>query len=325
MMSSMDKKRTPRWTALLLVALGAAMAAATDEPADPAADPYVVTINVRPWIEALRSDDLFQVDPAIESLSALGEHGLPALQAALRNEGRLAKVNIVEVLRDIHTPATVPLLIEAAADQDEEVRHDAIEALGRVGDPRGRPALEAALSDPAASVQRAAVRGCLSLCTSPQALRRLVEKSLEKRTSANARTSLGRVATDQKIHAQIRTLSDEIAVPVMNDTGSPNRFNAALMVADSGNPAALPVLRECVDRQTQPLLAVMCVQALGSLATDPAIAILAEVARTGSEGLVRPAACKVLTRLARSNPAAHDAKQACVGSQESGVGSGDLE
>ena len=165
------------------------MVAATDESATPTADPYVVTIDVRPWIVALRSDDLFQVDPAIERLAALGDHALPALQAALRNEGRLTKVNIVEVLRDIHTPATAPLLIEAAADEDEEVRHDAIAALGRLGDPRGGPALETALDDPVIGVRRAAVMGCLSLCTSPRALRRLVQMSLEEQTAVSARTS----------------------------------------------------------------------------------------------------------------------------------------
>ncbi len=294
---------------LLTATLTNGIAARGIEPAKP--DPYVVEIDVRPWIEALRSDDLFEADPAIDGLAALGDPVIPALHAALTAEGEQARIHVVEVLRDIRTPATVDPLITAAADDSVEVRRDAIEALGRLGDPRARPALEAALGDPEATVSRAAAAGCLALCRSPAALRRLVEMSLESRTALSARTSLGRVAlADTDASARIRKLADEIAVPVMNDTGSADRFAAALIVAQSGNDTALPALRHCVDQKTNPLLAVFCIQGIGSLGSEESIHTLAAAARR-KDRIVGPAACKALGEISKHDPTARAPYDAC--------------
>ena len=297
--------------ALFAIARVVGAAAHADEATTP--DPYIVEIDVRPWIEALRSDDLFQIDPAIESLGALGDHAIPALRAALKIEGVQARINLVEVLRDIRTPATVAALVEAAADENEEVRRDAIEALGRLGDRRAQSTLEAALHDPSAKVSRAAVAACLAQCSSPAALRRLVEKSLEQRTALTAQTSLSRVAAaNRDAGVEIRKLADELAIPVMEDSGNSQRFDAALMVAQTGNEAAIPVLRECIEQKTQPMMSVLCIRGLGTLGSERSIAALAEAARGDDDRLRRPAACKALATLADDRPSAREAYAACT-------------
>lgn len=285
--------------------------AAAAEPLEQ--DPYVVTIDLRPWIEQLRSDDLFEADPAIERLAALGDDAVPALHAALKTEGRQARVHLVEVLRDIRTPATLAPLAEAAADPDAEVRADALEALGRLGDERGRPALEAALLGDSADATRAAAAACRSLCTSPPALRRLIELALEERTAAFARSSLHDVAAGE--HApRVRALVDEIALPAMRQGPAEQRFRAALVVAEAGNAAAVPTLKECVAQPSTPetaALATMCIQALGASGSADAVALLAELARDG-DGLRRASACAALAAFVGESATARAAYSECT-------------
>ena len=291
--------------------LGAAILGAALADAGKQADPYLVTIDLRPLIERLRSDDLFQTDPAIESLGALGDHAVPALHAALRTESRQARVNIVEILRDIGTPATAAPLIAAAADPDEEVRTAAIEALGRLDDERARPALEAALLGDSAAAARAAAAACRSLCTSPAALRRLVEMSIDPKTAAFARPSLRAAAAGAR--RPVRALVDEIALPAMREGPADQRILAALVVADAGNPAALPTLRECLSQPpgtATTMLILMCIPALGS-SGSAAVAPLAELAR-GDDRVLRAAACAALGGLVKDSEEARAAYAGCA-------------
>lgn len=303
-------------TPLLVSAVFAACVAAAAAGGEQAADPYVVTIDLRPWIEQLRSDDLFEIDPAIESLGALGDHAVPALHAALGNEGKQARLNIVEILRDIRTPATAAPLVEAATDPDEEVSIAAIEALGRLGDERATPVVEAALLGDSPRAVRAAATACRALCSSPAALRRLVELSLAADTASFARPSLRAAAGDQR-SAQVRALVDEIAVPAMREGPPAQRFAAALVLADAGNRAAVAPLSECATTSTdggQVALALQCVQALGRSRTEDAVAPLVEVAG-GNDRTLRPAACAALGAFVQTSQQARDAYAACARNQ----------
>lgn len=294
---------------VIVIALAAASLVRADEKP---ADPYVITIDLRPWIEQLRSDDLFEIDPAIESLGALGDSAVPALHAALKAEGPQARLNIVEVLRDIRTPATAPPLIDAAADQDGEVRVAAIEALGRLGDERGRPAVEAALLGDSPDAARAAAMACAKLCQSPAVLRRLVEMSLDDKTSF-ARPSLRAVA--EGAHGeQLRTLVGEIAAPAMREGPAEQRYRAAMVVADSGDASAVPVLEECIRQPAdspQAALKMLCLQAISASASEQSIGTLIEIAG-GDDPTLRPIACAALGAFVQSSSAAREAYARCA-------------
>lgn len=305
-MSPPSRNRAAR--AVLTAALACGVTAAS--AADKTADPYVVTIDTRPWIEALRSDDLFETDPAIDSLASLGDHVVPALAAAMKVEGTQARVNIVEVLRDIGTPATAAPLLLAAADGDREVRRDAIEALGKLGDERGRAVVEAALDDGAPEVARTAAIACRSLCRSPAALRRLVELSIDAKAAAGARAALRQLAQDPGLRDTIHPLVVEVALPVLREGTDDQRVYAALVLADAGNRAALPVLRACALGTVHPLIAAACVQSIAAVRGDDATANLAEISRTGGP-VARRAACEALASLAPQSEAARVAHLGC--------------
>jgi len=310
-------KRIWRWMGGMAILLAPLSIWAAAEPDDP----YVVRIDTRPWIEALRSDDLFVADPAIEALGELGDSVIPALEAAFSIENEQARLHIVEVLRDIRTPATVPLLGRAASDPQSDIRGDAIEALGKLADPAGREYIEAGLRDPDSTVQRKAVGACNRLCTSPAAVERLVELAIDRETNAytRARQSLHQLMQRGKVdRASVQALSRRIALPVMNDPGAPNRDLAALMVATAGLPEALPNLIECATRHidNQPMVSILCVQALGESGLDDAIPPLVELA-AGDHRLLAPAACKALFTLAATNPKAKPAANHCAEQRKS--------
>lgn len=301
-------ERTPGYADLLRVFALACWVVAMPSPPDRAAsddtvvDPYVVTLDTRPWIEALRSDDLFRTEPAIAALASLGDLALPPLTAALASEGRRARGHIVEVLRDIGSPATVPLLLQAAGDADAAVRADAIEALGRTADARAQPAVEAALDDQAVEVVRAAAAACRTLCRSPAAMRRLVHLALAPATASAARNSLLAMAESDR-GGTVATVIREVAGPPLRAAEPPSRCHAALLLAGVATPEALPALRDCALAPLHPFVTIECVRALAA-GGAAATALLADVARQGDIP-ARRTACDVLA-------AADDAAAAAV-------------
>ena len=62
---------------------------------------------------------------------------LPALEVAMRREPPAIRVGVIDVLARLAVPGAVPLVIRGADDEDDEVRREAILALGRLGDRRG--------------------------------------------------------------------------------------------------------------------------------------------------------------------------------------------
>src|SRR5262249_14534744 len=108
---------------------------------------------------------------------ALGPAALPALGAGLHREPPAARAAICEALNRMNLADGVPILIEAAHDPTPEVRQQAILGLGHIGDPRGRPVVEAARDGPNSSVRLAAAHASRApgLCTSPRAIARLVD------------------------------------------------------------------------------------------------------------------------------------------------------
>jgi HEAT repeat protein len=77
---------------------------------------------------------------AAASLARLGKDALPDLTSVLDGKDETARVHAVLALRVIGGEAIVPLLIKALKDSSAEVRSQAIDSLGRLGE-LARPAL----------------------------------------------------------------------------------------------------------------------------------------------------------------------------------------
>jgi HEAT repeat protein len=75
-------------------------------------------------------------DDAIGALAALGETAIPALGKALKSGDAEARIAVVDALERIGTPAVTDALLTAFGDADEDVRYEAVEALGVVRDRR---------------------------------------------------------------------------------------------------------------------------------------------------------------------------------------------
>jgi HEAT repeat protein len=257
------------------------------------------------------SDDLFESEPAIDGLAALGPAVIPVLEASYGREGAPARRGFIEVLRQIDAPEIVPLLLRAARDPDDEVRHEAILGLGDSKDERARPIVEAALHDPAPAVRDAAVQACSAVCASPSALRHLVEIALHEqpflRISIPRQTLrvILRGGTDSQVSVA-REAIEAMALPLLrSDAGTEERVRAALLTADLRNPAAIPWLTDAleqgvagVDKRLDPLIKMEVIRALGSVGDEESVDVLVRMSRRPMRA-VQGIACEALAQLAQ--------------------------
>jgi hypothetical protein len=130
-----------------------------------------------------------------ELLASFGEVVLPAVEAGYAGasdwRGRQALLRALKVLR---SSRSVPFLVRVAeSDSDYRVRLEAIEGLGRIGDPRGRPALVRCLRDRDPSVRKFAAGHLGAMAPAdPETLKALVdcyEKALDAADLEIARTA----------------------------------------------------------------------------------------------------------------------------------------
>jgi HEAT repeat protein len=285
------------------IVVAALLGTSCEKAAEPA-DAYSVAVDVGPWIQELGSDDLFESEPALESLVALGPAAIPPLETALEREGPAVRVGVINTLGQIGLPACVPPLIHAARDPDQEVRAEALTTLGRLGDERAREVVESALHDPVPVVVQAAAAACGGLCRSPAALRRLVELALSFETTFGAlaaRNGLRVIlaGSDTERNAALREVLEELAIPLLQaDAPAMQRARAALLAADAGDRRAIPWLVEAVRIEDAPLLRLQAVLTLGSMADPAAVNALLQVTRAES-GALGAAACQALGQLAK--------------------------
>ncbi len=297
-------------TIIAAIAMWAAVSGA--EPT-PASNPYQVVINLENWIEQLHTDDLFEAEPAIEGLAALGDHAIPALMAALKNEPKQSRVHVVEILRDIRTPATFPALALAAGDDDSEVRGDAIEALGKLADRRGAAIVEAALHDGDSSVARYAAIACRSLCRSATAIDKLVGVALRPQPVSqadHARKTLADLARSEVTREAVQDSTRRLALPLL-DTVGPRRRLAALLASETMVASPLAILIACANDESLSQHAPACAQSLGKSGAHEAIAPLAKLAQS-KKPLLKFAACSGLAQLAAQHEEARPALSACA-------------
>ncbi len=260
--------------ALLLLA----SACARDEPA---ADPYVVTVDVGAHIRAF-GEETITADEAGDHLVLLGPAVVPALAAALEREPKDVRTKAVEVLATIGSADAVPALVRAARhDDDVDVRGDALRALGTIGDPGGAAVVAEGLRDVRLAVRAGAVMGCAGLCTDPRAIDQLAEIAVrdpDVSVSLAARASLAALrARDAATDAAVRAAVDRTTARV---DGADQRALAALLLSDTSPDAMVVPLATVLSEASAPLqrqvawrLAAIgderAVPALGTLLASP--------------------------------------------------------
>jgi hypothetical protein len=299
---------------LALLCLVAACARRDKPPPEP--NPYVVTIDTTAWIHALRTDDLFQSEPAVAGLTALGPAVIPALEVAMGCEPAQARVEIVEVLDQLGVPETLPLLLRAAADPDAEVRADALRALGNLKDERGRSAVEAALGDADPAVVRSAASVCGDLCVSQDAIESLVRHAL--RGIGEAQSSLTRIleASEQERATAAREALRKIALPVVEAGTTPEeRVKAALLVLPLSSDSAVSALRSYAREGSSDPLRAEALLALAGVGAPEDVEIASKFRDSPTPGYFARVGCIALARMsARGINQATEALRDCPAS-----------
>jgi HEAT repeat protein len=272
-------------------------AACSPKPA-PEASPYVVTTDVTPWIRALESDDLFETQPAVAGLAALGPAVIPALERAFKTETTPVRVGIVEVLSDLRVPETLPLLLRAARDPEPEVRADALDALGRLRDEQGREAVEAGLGDSDMSVVTAAARACVDLCRSREAMEALVHHALAGAGAAyQSLVAILRAGNAEQSAAAREAVNDLTPEVIESDANPEMRVRAALVLVEVSPERALPLVRDCAVNGSQPLLRMQAIAALGAAGTQRDAQVLKDLYNSPSGPFARRAGCNAMRQM----------------------------
>lgn len=280
-----------------------------------------VTVDLSADIAALGSDDLFESEPALDRIVAIGEPTVPVLADAFETEPPAVRAGIVEALKRIGGSEATDVLLIAGHDRDTQVRYDAVLVLGDLDDPRGREPIETALDDLEPRIRLAGVAACARLCSSQSALERLVDMAIRDDLPIGiaARASLVRMlaseerARSERAGAAIR--AGAVGVIDGEDVLA-HRTRAALLLADIGDERAAPVLIDAVGELDSPHLRTRAVYALGDVGDASAIPAVLEVLHGGAFAFY---GYDALRRLAeRQVPDAREALDAYAGPRPTG-------
>jgi HEAT repeat protein len=246
--------RMRSWSAAFVVAIVVAGCGDASKPASElpkASGAYTATIDVSPLIRQLGADETFDADEAAERLGHLGDAILPVLDRALAAETRAVRLGIVETLSQIDSEgARARLARVAREDADAEVRATALLDLGQSGDAAARPALEAALDDPAAVVTETAAIACGGICTSPAAIDRMLEiafGSLPDAEVSRMRAGFARTLSggDHEAAQHARTSIEARATAVLaSDAPLDHRVRGAIFGSVADVPGSEALLAE---------------------------------------------------------------------------------
>lgn len=133
---------------------------------DPKNDPRS-TAEISGLLEELGQKDVTRRHHARNALMKLGETALPALLDVLAHGGFMARWEAVKTLGEMRLPGSVPGLIDALDDDEQDVRWLAAVALARVGKPALVPLLETLADRPEATYLRQGVHHFLTLYSHP--------------------------------------------------------------------------------------------------------------------------------------------------------------
>jgi HEAT repeat protein len=231
-------------------------------PPTPGATPYGVTLDLSAHAKDLASDDDAVASGAIDALVALGPQALPVVYTVFDSEDANARQNALEVLKELKLPETVPVLVKVLGkDDDPDVRYDTAVLLGQFADPRAREVIEAQLRDSEWGARTGAARACATLCTSQDAIDRLVWMAISDQPPQPgiwARSSLVKMlqkkSTDPAmadLPARVRAAIERDARPAATGNGSlDTRVRGALLLSDIGDASGMPALREAATEQS---------------------------------------------------------------------------
>jgi HEAT repeat protein len=234
---------------------------------------------IQALVELLNSDEDDLSTMASEVLATFGTDAIAPLASLLEtSETRLLAV---QALTQIRHSATIAPLLTVAHDDNATIRSLAIEALGSFHDPQVPPVLIQALTDPVASVRRAAIAGLAvrrDLAETLDLVNRFVDRLWDLNISVcqQAAIALGRIGTDAAVDALSRAI-------VATHTPEILQIESVRSLARIGNPPACNALQNLLDnpsRQASEVYQEIAI-ALGQW-TDPPLKNLAAQALTQS-------------------------------------------
>ena len=178
-----------------------------------------------------------------------------ALAAAVKDAPPEVKVALLTALARRAAPESLPVVTEAAQDQEESVRLAALGALGAIGDPAAAPVVKAALAADSPRVKAAAAEAYLRLASTQ------FERGQTEAAAAMYDEALGAAASDQQRAAALEGIARTGATgalprvePLLASQGP--LFDAALRayvaigrrLAETGRrDEAIPVLSRALD------------------------------------------------------------------------------
>ncbi len=216
---------------------------------------------IQALVELLHSDEDDLRDMASGALATFGTRAIAALADLLiASETRLLAV---KALTQIRHSSTIAPLLTVVQDDDAIIRAMAIEAVGSFHDAQVPPILIQALTDPAASVRRAAIAALAVRPDLTEALglvRHFVDLlwDLNIGVCQQAAIALGRLGKDAGTDAAVDALSRAIAAANTPETlqveivralariGTPSAFNTLQNLLNNPSRQAAPVYQEIV-------------------------------------------------------------------------------
>jgi HEAT repeat protein len=220
-------------------------------PQDPEALQLLLTLLRDP------DDDVSQA--AVESLSLFGDAAFSALSLAGQSADPDERYAACWALGQLG-PRAVDVLLPLADDPMPEVRADAIRALGRIGDLRGRGPVLKAVSDLVPKVRVAAVGALRRLATEQDAA--AVASAL-----ADEDPNVRMVATSVVPSIMTDALRQAI-IALLGHSSSDVRGAAAQALRQDGHHSALAPLRRAASRESEPWVAELMESAAETIAAQ---------------------------------------------------------
>jgi HEAT repeat protein len=242
---------------------------------------YAAATDLGPTIAQLGATEQMDVDTAIERLASFGDAAVPALETAVAKEAKPIGLGALEALGQIGSPRADAVLVAVATEHaDPEVRANAILRLGEGGRPVARQVLEQALADPSPMVSRTAAMACGALCTSPDAIDRIVGMGLDGVSDVELpriRATLTRLlgGADETAAAHARETIRSRTAPILTTEGPLDpKVRAALIAADAGLPDVEPVLLAAAAESKSPPLRAAAMHWLGRSGSAAGVPVL---------------------------------------------------
>lgn len=244
-----DDDAAARRLAARIAALEQSLAA---DPARGAArDAHVYTPAVRSVVEPATSDDATaalsaRIDALERRVEALGSDPLLRAYGYLTSASPQARREAVELLRRFaqFDPAARDAIRSLLHDADADVRREAVEAIGRIGDREALGRVQALLADGDVGVRREAADALEDLLSGLPKDSARFREGIE---ALAARAADGDARVREEIADSIGDLGPELATPMLvgllDDPESDVRDEAIEALGRSGDAAALPHLR----------------------------------------------------------------------------------